>query len=109
MTPEGKVKEAVKRLLIKKDCYYFFPMQNGLGRTGIPDIIGCIPTVITPDMVGKTIGQFLAVETKAPGRLRNVTPTQVRELKAIAEYGGIAVLADDVSIVEDALNKPPCG
>lgn len=105
MTPEGKVKEKVKQLLVRNNCYYFFPMQNGLGRTGIPDIIGCIPTVITEDMVGKTMGLFIGVETKAPGRLANVTPNQERELKAIADKGGIAVLADDVRIVEEALQK----
>lgn len=107
MTPEGKVKDAINKLLVRNGCWRYMPVQNGLGRTGIPDIIGCIPTMITPDMVGKVIGQFIAVETKAPGKLSRVTPNQQRELQGIADAGGIAVLADDVSIVVEALNQPP--
>ena len=106
-TPEGRVKQAVRKVLQDYKCYYFFPVQNGMGRTGIPDIIGCIPTVITPDMVGKTIGQFVAVETKAPGKLRNVTANQRRELTMVAETGGLAVLADKAETVDEAIKGRP--
>lgn len=31
------------------------------------DLIGITPTVVTPDMVGQTLGVFTAIEVKAPG------------------------------------------
>ena len=99
-TPEGKVKEAIKRLLKAAGWWYFMPVSNGMGRHGIPDIIACKPTVITPDMVGQRIGLFVGLECKAPGKLGTVTPLQERELKAIEAAGGIAVLADNASYVE---------
>lgn len=107
MTPEGRVKQAVRKVLQAHNCYYFFVMSNGMGRTGIPDIVGCIPTVITPDMVGKTVGQFVAIETKAPGKLRNVTANQRRELGMVAETGGLAILADKAETVDQAIKGRP--
>ena len=99
-TPEGKVKEAIKRLIKAAGWYWFMPVSNGLGKHGIPDIIACKPTVITPDMVGQRVGLFVGIECKAPGKLGTVTPLQERELKAIEAAGGIAVLADNASYVE---------
>jgi hypothetical protein len=40
MTPEGKVKKRVKAILDEQQVYHFSPMQNGMGRAGIPDISG---------------------------------------------------------------------
>ena len=100
MTPEGRVKDAIKKMLKAAGWYWFMPVSNGMGRHGIPDIIACKPTVITPDMVGQRVGLFVGIECKAPGKLGTVTPLQERELKAIEAAGGIAVLADNASYVE---------
>lgn len=100
MTPEGRVKDAIKKMLKAAGWYWFMPVSNGLGKHGIPDIIACKPTVITPDMVGQRVGLFVGIECKAPGKLGTVTPLQERELKAIEAAGGIAVLADSTSYVE---------
>ena len=107
-TPEGKVKQAVRRVLAKHDCYWFFPMQNGLGRVGIPDIIACLPVIITDEMVGKEIGMFVGIETKAPGKLARVTENQKKELNAIAEHGGIAILTDNAETVKEVLDSWTC-
>lgn len=64
------------------------PLHAGLA-TGSSDIIGITPVTITPDMVGKTLGVFTAVEVKY-GR----TPTteqQRRFLAMVEKLGGIAL------------------
>ena len=41
MTPEAKVKKAVKKMLDDRGAYYFMPATGGYGRSGVPDIVGC--------------------------------------------------------------------
>lgn len=96
MTPEGRVKHAVKKKLkARGEIWYYMPVNNGMGRVGCPDFICCAPVVITPEMVGQTIGVFVAVETKAPGKHLETTANQDRELVGIHKAGGIAVVIDD--------------
>jgi hypothetical protein len=87
-TPEGAVKRAVKKRLKELGVYYFMPVQNGLGRVGIPDFICCYK------------GRFIAIETKRPGARDKTTPNQDREIAAINSAGGVAVVVDDVSQIE---------
>jgi hypothetical protein len=90
-TPEGKVKDAIKKELRKRDIWYFMPMQNGFGVVGIPDFICCYK------------GRFVAIETKAPGKRGCTTPNQDRTLAEIATHGGWAVVVDDVQQLIDFL------
>jgi hypothetical protein len=84
-TPEGRVKAAVKKWLTERGIWYFLPANNGMGRSGIPDFICCWH------------GHFLAIETKAPGRLTNTTPNQDQRLQEISDHGGLSLIVDDVS------------
>lgn len=93
MTPEGKVKDAVKRHLKLHGIWYYMPVQNGMGVVGIPDIIACWR------------GRFLAIETKAPGKRNNTTANQERVLAEIAAHDGIAIVVDDVSQLEAYMAK----
>lgn len=88
-TPEGKVKDAVKKELRKRDIWFFMPMQNGFGVVGIPDFICCWD------------GLFLAIETKAPGKRTQTTPNQDRVIAEIKDHSGRAIVVDDVSQVID--------
>jgi hypothetical protein len=83
-TPEGKVKDAVRKLLKSAGIWYYQPVQNGMGVVGIPDFICCWR------------GQFLAIETKAPGKLNTTTPNQDRVLAELRDHGGHALVVDDV-------------
>jgi hypothetical protein len=76
MTPEGKVKARVKKLLapyLNFGLWYYMPVQNGMG-TPVLDFIGCYK------------GQFFAIETKAPGgkptKRQELTMTQMRQAGA---------------------------
>lgn len=84
-TPEGRVKQAVKRWLDKRGAYWYMVVPNGYSRAGVPDFIVCLH------------GQFVGIETKAPGKLKNTTPGQDRELAKIASAGGTSLVIDDVS------------
>jgi len=85
-TPEGKVKAAVRKMLAKHGIYYFMPPGMGLGRSGIPDIIGCYN------------GRFIAIECKAgKGQL---TALQARELALIKATGGFTFVAREDNLEE---------
>jgi hypothetical protein len=104
VTPEGKVKLQVKNLLKADGVFYYMPVQSGYGEHGVPDIIACVPVVVTPEMVGRTIGVFAGVETKAPGKIKNTTANQKRMLGDISKCCGIAIVADSTDIVKEALS-----
>lgn len=65
MTPEGKVKAKVSALLKQYGCYYFMPVQMGLGAAGLD--YHCYKTV-------SNVAIAFFVETKAFGK--EPTPRQ---------------------------------
>jgi len=66
MTPEGKVKNKIKKSMaaVFDTLWGYMPVQTGYGEHGIPDHIYCVSTEITPEMVGERIGVFVAIEAK---------------------------------------------
>lgn len=104
MTPEGRVKDQVTKWLKARLFWHFKPVSNGMGAHGIPDFVCCAPVVITPDMVGQTLGLFVGIETKAPGKTGSVSALQKHQIEAIRAAGGVAVVADDVELVRDGLS-----
>ena len=83
LTPEGLVKQKLKRILMSlPHCYHFFPATGGYGRSGVPDVVGSFR------------GRFFGIECKAPGKTGNTTALQERELAAIEAAGGVALVYD---------------
>jgi hypothetical protein len=87
VTPEGKVKAAVKKYLQAQGVWFWMPVSNGMGQVGIPDFICCFN------------GSFIAIETKAPGKLSNVTANQQRVIDEIKAHGGLALVVDSVDSI----------
>jgi Holliday junction resolvase len=83
-TPEGKVKARVKKTLDEMGIYHFSPFQAGMGRAGIPDIIGCYN------------GMFVAFECKA-GKGKT-TALQEREINAIRIAKGLAFVINEENV-----------
>jgi hypothetical protein len=85
LTPEGKTKRKVVEVLKKHEVWYFFPANNGFGKSGIPDIIAIVD------------GHFVGIEVKsATGK-----PTELQKIcgKQIEEAGGTwLVVSNDVTL-----------
>ena len=86
MTPEAKVKSRTKEILDKLGAYYFMPATGGYGRSGIPDIVGCLN------------GVFFAIECKAGKGIP--TALQEREINKIRNAGGHAWLVNENNVNE---------
>lgn len=91
-TPEGKVKDAVKKFLKSRGAWYFMPVSNGMGQVGIPDIICCYK------------GIFVAIEAKAPGKRAAVTPNQLRVIGEIQKADGFAWVVDNPADLPELFN-----
>lgn len=94
-TPEGKVKAKVKEILAQHGAWYFMPSQSGYGRRGVPDFIACVN------------GRFLAIETKSKFSSHKVTPLQQKEIDAIKNaYGEALVINEDnLSDITDVIQR----
>lgn len=84
MTPEGKVKESVKKVLKELGAYYAMPMGTGFGNSGTPDFLVCFK------------GKFIGIECKANGN--KPTALQYKYLKDIQDCGGMSLVVDEMNV-----------
>lgn len=89
-TPEGLVKDEIKRGLAEYDIWYFMPVQGGYGRRAI-DFICCWR------------GRFIAIEAKAG--VNKVSKHQETTLADIENAGGSTVVAYSWEDVKSMLDK----
>ncbi|MFA5897732.1 MAG: hypothetical protein WC829_01335 [Hyphomicrobium sp.] len=86
-TPEGFVKDKVRKYLKSIGAYRFSPVQVGLGAATLDDLC-CIG------------GRFVGIEYKREGKLP--TPRQRLTMTEMRRAGGIAIWGDDAAkIIED--------
>jgi hypothetical protein len=84
MTPEGKVKEAVKAVIaMVPGTWSHWPVQSGMGAPTL-DCVGARPCD----------GRAFAVETKRPGKRHTITAQQRATARAMLA-GGVTVFCID--------------
>ena len=81
-TPEKKVKRKIVDILKQYGMYYFYPVTGGYGASGVPDIVACYN------------GWFIGIEVKADLNKNKPTALQQKNLQAIREQGGVALVID---------------
>ena len=82
MTPEGKIKAAIGKVLTSyPESYVFMPVPYGYGQSTV-DYLFC------------HYGKFIGIEAKAPGK--HPTARQKLILKRIVDAGGDAFIIDNI-------------
>ena len=94
-TPERRVKDDVVKHLRFARAYYCMPVQVGLGRNNMLDVIACVPTPKSCPRCGEVtvFGQFVSIEVKA-GK-RKLTARQERTAKEIKKAEGVVYVVRD--------------
>ena len=110
-TPEVRVKDALKDLFTKLPGVTMFsnPVGNarygscrvpyGVGGRGGSDYVGYRSIIVTPDMIGRRVAVFCAIEAKRPGE--QPEPHQQAFINGVLAAGGLAGKAD---CCDDALS-----
>ena len=93
MISESKLQFKIQAWLRSKGFVVFKVMVSN--RSGISDLIACEPLT----------GKFIAIEVKAPGKLKQVSALQEYFLNSILDNEGIAFAADSLETVISTLNK----
>ena len=86
MSPEGRVKAQLKKLLSEHGAYYHMPVQNGMGAPSL-DFICCHR------------GCYFGIETKASNK--KPTPRQETTMNQIRLAGGLAFLVNEVEGLDE--------
>lgn len=86
MTPEGKVKDKIKKHLKAMNIYFVMPATGGYGSSGAPDILVCHK------------GRFYGLEVKSGAN--KPTELQLDNLKRIEENGGLAIVVSETNLEE---------
>jgi pantoate kinase len=83
-TPEGKVKDKVKKVLKELKAYYTMPATGGYGSSGAPDFLVCFE------------GRFFGIECKA-GK-NEPTLLQMKHLSEIRDAGGMGFVINETNV-----------
>lgn len=117
--PETRLQRRIQKALKKRhpNSWWFKVWGGPFQSAGIPDLVGCVPITITPDMVGKTFGLFCAEEVKLPIKSSKPSELQLLTIEDITYAGGCSGIVrstlEAVELIEchfpssPAKRKPP--
>lgn len=92
-TPEGKVKDKIKKLLKQHHAYFTMPVMTGFATNGTPDFAIC------------SHGRYLAIEAKAG----DAAPTELQwaRLTEVQRAGGSTMVVNEnnLRVLEDWLTE----
>ena len=94
VTPEGKIKAKIDKLLKAYKVWYYSPQAGPHGQSGIPDRVACVR------------GRFVGIEAKA-NKTCKPTAMQIMQGRNIVNAGGLWFLVYDgatLAELEDYLN-----
>jgi len=92
-TPEGRVKDAVKKILKAQGIWYYMPVAGPFARHGIPDFSCMAPG-----------NKAFFIETKAPGKVNSTTDNQKAVHAEIRAVGGTVLVIDNVEPLKEYLD-----
>lgn len=83
-TPEGKVKDKIKKLLKQHHAYFTMPVMTGFATNGTPDFAVC------------SHGRYLAIEAKAG----DAAPTELQwaRLTEVQRAGGSTMVINEYNL-----------
>lgn len=84
-TPEGRVKDEIRKWLKEQGAYVFSSVQMGIGSRTL-DLLVCWK------------GRFVAIEVKAPGK--KPTKLQLQIMADISKAGGVSMWTDCLEDVQ---------
>lgn len=78
-----------------------------IGEPGVSDLIGIMPHVVTQEDVGRTVGVFVALETKQAkdSTAKSRKESQGNFLRRVNALGGLGAIVRSVDDAEDVIEK----
>ena len=101
MAKEQTIQRSITKYLEKQGAWVTKVITAN--KSGVPDVLACLPIEITADMVGQRLGVFVGCEVKMPKGV--VSPVQEYNIKKIRDAGGIAFVARSVEDVIEHFGK----
>jgi hypothetical protein len=98
MTPEGKIKVKIRKLLNEYDVYCFMPVQMGMGAAGLD--FHCVVGWYTggPDIPLIPLAFF--IEAKRPGKRPTLRQEEFAKERWGKQKARTFVISDDVTLAE---------